>query len=161
MQNNQKEIELIFYPSKLKFFLLVIICIFFVMLDTIIILEKQNYLVGLLGILFFGTGGILVLKELLINKSYLKIQKEGFEYSVSGKKTYVEWKDIEEFKMMPVKRMKLVGWLYNSKNQKKDILSIASRRITRVDEILPDNYGLKSDKLMNIMIEYWTKYHHE
>lgn len=161
MQNNPIEIELVFYPSKLKNILLVIICIFFVMLGTITIFEKKDYLFGLFGILFFGVAGIVTLRELLINTSYLKIQKEGFEYLVSGKKTYIKWEDIKEFKIISVKRMNLIGWLYNSKNQKIDILRKASRKLTGVDAILPNNYGLQSNELMNIMIKYWTKDHNK
>lgn len=161
MQNNPTEIELIFYPSKLKNILLVIICIFFVMLGTITILEKKDYLFRLFSILFFGVGGMVTIRELLINTSYLKIQKEGFEFLVSGKKTYIKWEDIKEFKIISVKRMNLIGWLYNSKNQKIDILRKASRKLTGVDEILPNNYGLQSNELMNIMIKYWTKDHNK
>lgn len=156
MKNNELEDELIFYPSKLKNILLTITSIIFVLMGIIIIFEKNNYFLGLCCTLFFGLSAIFTIKELFLNKSYLKIKKEGFEYAVNGKLTFIRWHNIEEFKLYKLRMITMIGWIYTSESKKMDVLSKTSRVITKIDELLPDTYGLNPKELMSILVKYWT-----
>jgi len=164
MKNDQLEEELIFYPSKLKNILLVIVSIIFIVMAVDMLFEKKNYFLNLSIILLFGLGGIVTIKQIFLNKSYLKINKEGFEYSLDGKLTFIKWQNIEKFKFINIRMITLIGWLYSPETKKTDILSKTSRTsrtITGIDDLLPDTYSLNSNELMNILVKYWSNYRNQ
>ena len=66
---------------------------------TTVIATIGNFLgikiIGIIGLLFFGSLAFLLIKTITTDKAILKVKPEGIEYASFG---LIEWKDIEGFK---------------------------------------------------------------
>lgn len=119
--------------------------------------------IGYLCSAFFGLGVAVFIVQLLPGASFLKISKDGFEFSAIYRRQYVKWDDIEEFGVFThrhsgVTTNKMVSWNYVSDFDKSKVGRALSKGIAGAEAGLPDTYGLKAEKLLEIMTEYWTQY---
>lgn len=90
-------LPIIYYPSKVKYFLLFLISLVFVVIGYFMI--QDTLLFGFIVLSFFGLCLLVFGYSLFFNSGYLKITNEGFEIKTLIKKYYTPWSDVTEFKV--------------------------------------------------------------
>jgi len=71
--------------------------------------EPQNIAVGLLCILFFGGGGLIMIPKLLRRKVSMVLTREGMEQITPYGNAHVRWSDVEKVGMVSIFANKMVG----------------------------------------------------
>jgi hypothetical protein len=153
----QKE-EVVLYPNKLKHLLMLAVSAGFTAIGFLMV--KDGKWMGYLCGGFFGLGIPIFIIQMFPGASYLKLQKEGFEYSTMFRHHYVKWCDIAEFGIMTQRHSgmttnKMVGWNYMESFESQSIGRSFSKSIGGIEAGLPDTYGLKAEKLLEIMFQCW------
>jgi len=152
-------------PKKIKTIGYLIICSLFVIAGISIIEEKA--LIGWIGIIFFGIGLILLLFQLLTNSSYLKIHETQIEIRTIYKSKFIHKKEITEFGIAKIPMIhighnylnynkKVVGFNFIESSSLNTELSNFNKEISHYQDILPDNYGYKPEKLVEILNDWLT-----
>jgi len=131
--------EKIFKRNKLKDFTFFLIC--FVFTVTAYFYLNKSLIKGWLGIFIFGGFSCFFLFELIINNSYLKLKKDGFEEKTLFKTKSYNWKNVSGFEIRSFRFNKRIYFNVREKS-KTNFKSIQS------------NYNLKSEELLPLMKRY-------
>jgi len=141
-------------PSRLKTILLLIVSLAFVA-TTPITMEK-NQTMSWLGAIFFGLVALVFIIQLFPNSSYLKLTEEGFEVKSMYKSHFTKWSDIEYFGVGEISNNKMVMFIYSENHNTQKIGKEIARGLTGGEGGLPNTYGMKADKLADLMNEWKT-----
>ena len=109
------------------------------------------YWVGWASIVFFGMCAMLIPLQFLPGASYLHLASEGFTYCNAFRAHTVRWEDVQEFGVMRVQHNRFVGWNYTPDYQARAALRSFSKSIAGYEACLPDTYGLKVEKLAEVL----------
>lgn len=107
----------------------------------------------------FGLIAIVFLIQLLPNSSYLKLRKDGFEFSSLFRRHHIYWSDIKDFGIMTqahrgIATNKIVGWDYRDGFEGSAMGRKISKKMGGIESALPDTYGMKAEELLLLMIEH-------
>ena len=108
---------------------------------------------GWIAIAFFGVGS-LVLLATLVRPSTLVLREDSFTYGTVFRSTTLAWSDVADFGLTDLRGkrvgIKLVG-------QHHSRLRGANVGLTGYEEVLPANYGLAAEQLLNLLNEWREK----
>jgi hypothetical protein len=142
-------------PSKKKLIWFLLVSLAFVAVGLQMI-SHGEFLGGWLGVLFFGSGGVVFGIQLVPGASYLRISSEGFAVcTLFRRHPIVSWKEASAFRvaLVPPRRTKMV--LYD---RASGAPQRAARRINQflvgADEGLPDTYGMKPQDLADFLNDW-------
>lgn len=170
------------YSSKKKSFLLLIGSLLFVIGGIWMFMNAENLTafrsrnpffikgIGIISVLFFGFGLYLSIKQLVKNKLFVIIDKNGV--NVNPKKNlseFISWKNIEGFSELKIQSQKMV--LINLNNPDYWIEKENNRMRKRLIQFNIDTYGspfvlsaismqISPAELVKILNENFEKYKH-
>ena len=156
-----KELPIILYPSKQKNFLMLLVCLAFVLLTLFV--NKPSKLFYWIGLIFFGLGVIIFSIQLVFPKtSYLKITEKGIEIRNIFKPSFMSWEIIQDFEVgsIPIrfrkKKMIMINFdkTYNKQNFGREL----ARSMAGFEGALPESYGMKHEELVNLLNSYKNKF---
>lgn len=146
--------------SKRKMVLLFIISAGFVELG-IVMLKSNEFLLGWVTTIFFGSGLVVSVLSFIPNSAYIVLTSEGIKAKELFKSYTIKWQDIQEFKIYELPGFvssKLVGYDYSDSYKKQNNLRAFSKGFTGVEAGLSDNYGYKAEKLASLLNTWRQKY---
>ena len=149
------EREKLLKPKKLTTIILLLVSSLFVIAGFIVLEEETFIKWGT--ILFFGSGVIVFTIELFPNSSYLKLTNEGFEVPSLYHSHFTKWSDVNCFEILVIRFNTLVVFNYNDNHKKHTTGKKIARFLSKNQGALPDNYGMKAIKLMELMNEWKFK----
>ena len=141
-------------PSPLKTILLLLVSLAFVA-TTPITMEK-NPMMSWLGAIFFGLCIFVFVIQLIPNSSYLKLTEEGFEVKSLYRSNFTKWSDINFFGVGEINNNKMVLFIYSENHTSQKLGKEVARGLTGGEGTLPNTYGMKADKLADLMNEWKT-----
>ena len=164
-----KEIKI--YHSIWKNLMLVAICLAFVVLGVLQLLDGRNSFLIWASTLFFGIGGLfmlyIILRQRITNKPYYVITDECICMDSGMKKWEVRFADVEEFYLINVMSSKQIAIKYKKdvELQKMNEASSAGRtvrkfneKIAGTQESLPaDGFTMKPQQLCDLFNSKLTK----
>lgn len=129
---NFKLEDKILYPEKKQ--LIMMLSISLILTAGGILMIDESEVLGYTCTLFFSTGMIVFIIQLLPGSSYLKLSKTGLEYSSLFRRHSVNWEDIQEFRIMNQKQSgltvnKFIGWNYYKTVHDKDFSKKLSKSL--------------------------------
>jgi len=141
--------ELILYPKRAKWILMILGSLAFVAIG-VFIMDGDDGFMRWLVVGFFGLAAVVGIVNLLPTASFLKLDQTGFTFSSLFRKHSVAWKDVLGFGIMSVARNKMVTF----ETGKSGGMAHLNRTIGGADSALPDTYGMKPDELIELMERY-------
>ena len=150
-------------PNKLKTIGYLLCCLTFVYVGIEII--KENTFMKWLGIAFFGFGSIVLVILLLPNSTFLKIHKNQIEIRKFYKSSFISKKEILEFGIVEIPiihigytflnyHKKMVGFNLVKSSKSNTRLNKTYKSIFDYQKTLPDNYGYKPEKLVELLNDW-------
>ena len=108
-----------------------------------------------------GLGSLILLIQILPGSSYLRLNKNSFERSILFRKYITYWKDVKDFGIMTINRAgihkKFIGFNYIDDYDRSKFKRSLDKEIAGFEAGLTDTYGMKSEELLSLMIEYWNQ----
>ncbi len=144
---------LILHPSRVKNGFLLLISVLFTASGIWMIMSTGTWK-GWFAAIFFGICMVVFVINLLPGKSYLKLTSEGFESASMSRKFFFKWTDIAEFGVTSVGFNKMVAFNFAAPYVKAKMGRSISRGIAGWEGSLHDTFGMKPEKLMNLMNVY-------
>ena len=135
-------------PSKLKWAVVLLISLAFVLLALFVIPPEEDPMMRWLAIGFFGLGVVASIPGLL-GVGGLELDREGFTISAMGRKSRRTWRECSEFSILKMRGGAFVG--FSSETDAKNPASGISRGLTGETGMLPDKYGMKAGDLADLM----------
>jgi hypothetical protein len=135
-------------PSKLKWAIVLLISLTFVLLALFVIPPDEDPTMRWLTIGFFGLG-ILASIPGLLGIGGLDLDREGFTISAMGRKSRRTWRECSEFSILSMRGGPFVG--FSSKTDEANPASAISRGLVGETGMLPDKYGMKAKDLAALM----------
>ncbi len=170
------------YSSRKKSFLLLIGSIIFVIGGVYMFMNAENYTgfrtynplfikgIGIVSILFFGSGIYISIKQALSNQLMLVIDEKGI--NVNPKKSlkeYIEWKNINGFSEIKIHNQKLViidvnnsdYWIEKEENNlKKKLMKFNINNYGSPFNLSANSMQINHTQLIKILNEGLNKYKH-
>ncbi|MFK7902595.1 MAG: hypothetical protein AB8B49_07100 [Nitratireductor sp.] len=144
--------EKIFYPSKLKWLLVGIFGLFFLVAS--LLSNSASWYLILTGIFISASLMGLSAFHLIKNVTYLKVSNQGFIAKTPMSKKEYEWAKVSNFEVHTYKvNYASQHVVVFTSGQKQSFFSYR-RLATKHDDYLPDNFGMKADELATILNEY-------
>lgn len=144
------DFTLTFKTSKLKLFLLMAVCLLFVVAGIWGGQEKNDMRLYL-SAGFFSLGLVVSCVQLHPRASYLSLKKESFIYCSLYRAHEVRWDDVQDFRVQTISHNKMVVWDFVPGYSKQ----IRGRRLSTAmagcEAGLPDTYGFKAEELAAVM----------
>jgi hypothetical protein len=150
--------DITLYPSRVKSGFLLFISSLFTVTGIWMIMETGSWK-GWLAAVFFGICTVVFVINLLPGKSYLKLTAEGFEVSSLAKKYFLKWTDVAGFGVSSIGMNKMVVFNYAPSYAKAKNGRNISRSVAGWEGGLHDTFGMKAEKLMNLMNAYQIAAH--
>ena len=100
----------------------------------------------------FGVGTIASGKALLPGASELRLDKDGFAWTVSFRTHRVGWKQAKDFGVWKSRHTKLVT--YNGENPASPVMAALNTAIADRNASLPDTYGFAAEDLAQLMSQW-------
>ncbi len=151
-------VTLVLKPSRRKWAAVLAICLLFTVIAGLQLAHPDSttdIVVGALSLLLFGGGGLLVLVQLLLGRSELKLDGGGFTIVTLRRAEHFAWADvIEPFGVAAVSRRQLVVFSLNRPATKWGRLNAA---LTGQTHALPDTYGMDAVDLAILMTTCWQR----
>ena len=170
------------YSSKKKSFLLLIGSLLFVIGGIWMFVNAENLTgfrlrspilvkgVGIISVLFFGLGAYISIKQLIKNKLFLIIDKNGINVNPKKNSTeFINWKNIEEFSELKIQSQKMViikvnnpdYWIQNEKNLiKKKLVQFNFSNYGSPFIISAISMQINHAELMRVLNKSFHKYKH-
>jgi hypothetical protein len=143
---------LVLHPSKRKVLLLLAICLSFTAVGVAMILEGEG-LSGWFVTAFFGLGLAVSLATLWPGASYLKLTRKGMECrSLFRRWPFIPWETVGEFDVSKDGSWTMV--VFNRFVPARPLLAAFNRGLVGKRDALPDTYGLKAEKLAELLNEW-------
>jgi hypothetical protein len=143
--------EMVLRTSKKRQIIMVLLGPAFALLGVLAIMSDLWYgwLLGGLGVLVTP----LMIRQMAMGGSYLKINQDGFVVGILKKEESYRWDDIEEFYPVTIAFMKYVGWSFVPEfDQTKLTKGLPAGGDTQFT--LPECFGEDVDKLAGLMNDY-------
>ena len=115
---------------------------------------EDKPIMGILGICFFGLGGIAFLTQLLPNGYYLKLDEEGFEIKALLRTNFTHWYEVKNIRASNVRGTKMILFDYTAKHKKWKRGKKLAKFLAGKEGGLVSDYNIKSKELVNLMKEY-------
>ncbi|WKZ56900.1 MAG: hypothetical protein QY326_09215 [Bdellovibrionota bacterium] len=150
--------EMIFKPSRKKWFMMLLISAAFTAIGVMMILDQK--LAGLFVTAFFGLATLVSLVSLLPGSGYLKLSPEGFMVSSLYRRKQFRWSDIKEFGscVLPRGGGIVVGFNFTPEFRSQRIARRISAKLTDWEGCLPENFGVSLDELLLVLQEWHRRY---
>lgn len=130
--------------------------------------DGVDRIVGLVGVIFFGLGAAVSLINAATNQSYLLLTRDGFQMHGIRKTKMIPWSDLAAIGVTTFgspMRAKMVMFSFRPGAKSLDSypqwargLRSLNRSLTGLDGALPDTYGLKAEKLADLMGQWWSRF---
>ena len=157
--------EIKIYHSIWKNLIVVAMCLAFVVLGVLQLLNGRNSFLVWVGTLFFGIGGLfmlyIILRQRITNKPFYVITDECIYMDSGMKKWEVRFADVEEFYLFNVMSSKQIGIKYKKEVelQKMNEANSAGRTVRKINEkiagsqeSLPaDDFTIKPQQLCDLL----------
>lgn len=140
--------KMILKPSKLKWAVVLLVSLTFVLLALFVIPPDEDQMMRWLAVGFFGLGVVASIPGLL-GVGGLELDREGFTISAMGRKSRRTWRECSEFSILDMRGGPFVG--FSSKTDEANPASGISRGLVGETGMLPDKYGLKAKDLAILM----------
>lgn len=149
-------------PSRIKSILLLLGGLVFVSMATHMILhptKPSHFLYGWLGIIFFGVGIVAAALQLVPEASFLNVNHEGIQIRSLWHITSFNWSDIEKFGVAAYstyyngihQKYSKVGIKFSPTCNHKQKRQWGSKELVGYEFTLPDNYGMRSEDLAELL----------
>ena len=135
-------------PSKLKWTIVLVICLGFVGVGLFIIPPEEDQTMRWLTVGFFGVGVVASLPGLL-GMGGLDLDRDGFTISAMGRKARRSWRECSEFSILSMRGGSFVG--FSSKTDETKMGASLARGLVGETGMLPDKYGMKAKDLADLM----------
>lgn len=112
--------------------------------------EKMGWLVAV----FYGLAALVLIVNMIPQASYLKLDREGFEFCSLFRKQRYNWNDVNQFWVDKISSNKMVMFDYSKKHQRAKTAREVSSMITDAEAALHDNFGMKAEDLAELMNRY-------
>ncbi|WNM18101.1 STM3941 family protein [Flavobacterium capsici] len=155
--------KLIFKPKKYKTYLLVIVSLVFIYGGTLMIKNGEG-LKGWLATSFFALCLFVFIIQLFPGATQLELNEEGFTTTNLFKTNFTKWSDVNSFAVGSVGstnylwRKKMVMFDYAYEFDEYETGRNISKHLAGYEGALPDTYGMKANKLAELMNEWKRKY---
>jgi len=110
-------------------------------------------LVGASSVVFFGLGMFVFALALHPKSSFLTLASDGFTFASLFRKKFVAWSSVQSFSTVRIGPTTLVAWNYTPEFREQVALRKANIAVSGIEAALPDTYGMKADKLCQLMNE--------
>ncbi len=107
-----------------------------------------------LAFLFFSICSIIFILQLVPGSSYLKINAEGIETVTLFRKSFIPWNAIKEMGVLRMNMQTMIGINFSPKYIKAEKGKMLSRNLSGWEGALPSTYGMKADKLVELLYAY-------
>ena len=128
-------------------------CSIFVVIGILMLRSGENILISWLCIGFFGLGLPLSMLQ-LVKPATLILNAHGFEQNMLGRKLKYAWVDVSEFGVVEMRQggFKTISLVcFNLTDQKMSSSAELSRSLTGASGSLADTFGMKPEKLAELM----------
>lgn len=147
------ELPKTFYPKRGSALLLFIGCGAFVAAG--VWMGNSGESVGYWGAAFFGLGVVVSVVQMIPGSSYLKLTRDGFEFSALFRRHHVLWSDVSEFGVATIRQgglavHRMVGFHYSVPAKRVSGRGL-SRAVAGFEGGLPDCYGHRAEDLAEMM----------
>jgi len=140
------------YPSKLKGILLLLMIALFVAVGIWMINSGESK--GWFVAIGFGLGFLILAVNLLPQASYLKLDKEGFEFSSLFRKHKYYWTEVNHFSAGSIANNKMVMFDFSEAYNKAKKSRKVATALSGSEAALHDTFGMKAQDLADLMNEY-------
>ncbi len=141
-------VTLVLKPSRLKWTMVLAVCLLFAGLGALQIVmpgSMTDVVIGVLSLLLFGGGGLLVLVQLLLGRSELRLDGSGFTIVTLRRAEHFAWSDVTgPFGIAVLSRRRFVVFSLDRPATRMSRLNVA---VTGHTHALPDTYGLDATDL--------------
>lgn len=102
----------------------------------------------------FGLGSLVFALQLLPDSSYLLLGPDGFTVRTLYRTQKYRWAQVEHFGVTRIGGNKTVGFDFSSKYGKYHVGRQVAAGISGYEGSLPDNYGMKPERLAELLNEW-------
>lgn len=141
-----------FHPSRLKFVLLLIVCLLFSFGGIYMVRDGASG--GWAVLLFFGLGVLVCIAIVLPGANGLTLGPDGFEVRSMYRGARTRWQDASGFMSAQIPPYGHNMVVYDDATIKPGMLAKANVGMTGRNAALPDTYGMNADGLAALM-EAW------
>lgn len=140
-------------PQPWKPLILLILNLAFVAMGIYLLIDKQNQY-GWFTIVFFGICAIISLLQLIPNSNYLLIHPKGLTIKTFLNTTELEWKDIKNISSKKILFNTFTILKFSDDFHGKFLNNKIDSILTNKEGLLPNSFGMNSEKLCRILNEY-------
>lgn len=137
-------------PSRWRFLWLLLVSLGFVLMGAALV-RQGDTLVGWSNIIFFGLCAVAFTANLLPNASYLRLEADGFVLCSLFRKHRIAWRDVTGFRPARIGVSLFVGFDYRDEVPAGRRVRGINKRLTGIEGMLPDRYGMSIDGLVELM----------
>jgi hypothetical protein len=139
----------VLYPSKKKQMALLVLCLVFAAVGTMMIMDHASggYFCAGFGLL----GCVMFVVNLLPGASYLRLDEKTFTFCSLFRAHSVDWLDVEDFGVFRLRLKKMVAWNFVAGYRGQRRMTTLSKAISGFEAALPDTYGLSAIELVERM----------
>ncbi len=152
-----KEESITLKPKKLKILFYLVLCFMFFLFFLYAVKYEKSFIVWM-GLVFFGIGTAVFIIEIFPNSSFLNLNQKGFLIKGLFCSHFCEWKHVKEFYPIKIGRNKMVGIKFSSEYERLEVVREIVKNIAGAEGSLPDTYGMKAEKLAELMNKWKNKY---
>jgi hypothetical protein len=150
-----KNQELIYYPSRTKALLLLIVSIAFVAIGWCV---KEW-----LGVVLFGLGiPVALIMLLLPGMMYLRLDPDGIEICSIGRKNKIRWQDVESFKIVYIRYAKMIAINYRASFKQKVALAVVGALFGELlwgaIPVIPNIYNVSLEELERVLNQWLERF---
>jgi hypothetical protein len=157
--NANVELPLRLTTSKAKMLLLLAGSLAFVAIGVwMVVRQPQDAFWGYSSIVFFGACAVVALISMLPSASYLLVTREGFTMCSMFRQHAFRWSDIDSFAACRIATNASVGWNFSSSYTRSKTMRAMNVRLANVEAAFPDTYGMKPEKLAQLLNQLRLKY---
>lgn len=149
METNIPSLPTTLYPSQLRSLFMVLLCVIFTGLG--IMITRDGSATGYLISGFFGVGSIILITNLNLKASYLRLEEDGFTFCSLFRTHHIRWIDVAGFGVAKIRSRNMVMWNFGQTYQGKGGLRSVNQVICGFDAGLPNNYGKSAYELCALM----------
>ncbi len=106
----------------------------------------------------FGVGVLVFLAMLLPGASFLRLDSKGFVMRSLYRETRYAWADVAGFGVAIAGVRRMVGFNFSPGYERSGKGRRLSKALSGWEAALPDNYGLRLERLAALMNEYHRRY---
>ena len=148
--------EMLLRPSRLKWLVVFLASAAFAAMGGYIVWDDPGVPIGWLCMIFFGGGALLALWVVVTGGGFLRLHEQGFEQRTLFRTIDREWRQISAFGVARIRTgalssKQMVVYDEATLSGASKVVGGISRAIAGASSGLGDNYGMKPQKLAELM----------